>query len=322
MKKWLIGIFFLSTAFCEEKPLFYGNPPESCPPPFRFFVLGNYLYWQASEDNLEYAMQQQAVAANSVSGDVLAIHYPYKDGLRLGGGMVFAHYDWQLEIGWTRFYHDLLDTRAGQLIALWMHPESSYRTWASSTFNWDFRLDTLDFDVLRVGYTNGNFTLTPRLGLKRGWIQQLFHVRYDQAADFYDIRFHNDFRCIGPRIVFDTQLFARWGLNIAASAGAALLYGEFDLHRMDVSSIYSSVDYRENIDRFKPMVQGGVAVEWDQCFASGSCRLIVGIGYEGQVWWGQNQLRSFVSESEPPANIQTNGALTLKGLDLHARFDF
>ena len=315
---------------------FYGNLPEPCPPPFRFFAMGDYLYWQASEDQLEYSMKQNAVHGMNAQASSNEIDYPYKNGIRLGGGIVFPNYDWQLIVDWTRFYHNLSDSQAHQfaghpgLIGLWMHPEGhGYLTWKDANFSWDLKFDMLAFDLLRVGFVNRNFSLAPRIGLTRGWIKQSFHVRYEHAYNgalspsaFYDVRFGNDFRCVGARIGFDTQLWAGWGFNIAASGSGSLLYGHYNLHRIDVSSQYASIDLLEKIYRFKPAIEGRIALEWARCMIQDSCRLLLSVGYEGQVWWGQNQMRSFISSSLPPSNYRINGALTLKGLDFHARFDF
>jgi len=335
-----LSLFLLAAPLMAQTPnkILYGNLPESCPPPFRMFAMGDYLYWQASEDQLEYSMKQRGVSGMNAQASSMAIDYPYKNGIRLGGGLVFPDYDWQVAIDWTRFYHNLHDCQTHEfagnpgLIALWMHPAGhGYLTWENANLSWDLKLDLLDFDLLRVGFVNRNFSLTPRIGLSRGWIKQAFHVRYEQSYDstsgllpaaYYDVRLNNDFRCIGPRIGFDTQLLAGWGFNLAASATGSLLYGHYNLHRIDVSSSYASVDLLERIYRFKPAAFGRIALEWSRCMMENSCRLLLSIGYEGQVWWGQNQLRSFVSRSLPPSNFRTNGALTLKGLDFHARFDF
>jgi hypothetical protein len=336
---WLLAAAAPLAANTKAVPeIFYGNLPEECPAPFRIYIMGDYLYWQASEANLEYSLKETSISSLKAQASGHEIDYPYKDGIRLGGGVVFPSYDWQLEVDWTRFYHNLRDDQSASLsgnpalIALWMHPENhGFLTWSNANFSWDLKFDMLDFDLLRVGFVNANFSLTPRMGLSRGWIKQEVHVRYEEAYDptggllpgaYYDVRFGNDFRCIGPRIGFDTRLWAGGGFNIAAAATASLLYGHYNLHRIDVSSQYASIDLLEKIYRFKPAMMGRIALEWSRCLFNDSCRVLLCLGYEGQVWWGQNQIRTFVSRSLPPSNIRTNGALTLKGLDFHARFDF
>jgi len=299
--------------------------------------MGDYLYWQASEDGLEYAMKEKSISPFGVQGLVAAIDFPFKDGFRLGGGIVLPRYDWQLEIDWTRFYNYMRETEeqtfGGEpsLSGLWMAPDTDgYVSWGSANFSWDLKFDTLDLDLLRIGFANANFSLTPRIGLKRAWIKQHFHVRYERAFvpaqgllsnAFYDVRFGNDFRSVGPRIGLDTQLWMAWGFNIAVHAATALLYGQLHGHRIDVSSEFASIDLVENINRFKPMVEGKIALEWSKCFGH-AARFQICVGYEAQYWWGQNQLRTQLSSALPSSNLKANGALTLKGLDLHARFDF
>lgn len=325
MRKLFLFVGFLITPLAAE--LFYGNPTRECPPPFRIYATCNYLYWQASEGNLEYVMKQRSSNAFGVQATVSPIDYPFKNGFRLGGGMVFPNYDWRVEANWTRFYNYLMEQRtsdASTLIALWMNPiDHAYVNWRIASFSWDLKFDSFDLDLLRVGFTNANFSFSPRIGLKRAWIKQSFHVFYGQTIPvFYDVRFSNDFRAIGPRIGFDTQLWAKWGLNLAASGSCALVYGCFRTHRTDVSNQYVSIDVLESVDRFRPMAQGSISLEWAQCFSCNSIRLQLGLGYDAEIWWGQNQLRTFVSSTLPSANVKTSGALTLKGLDFHARFDF
>ncbi len=315
----------------------YGNPAEECPPPFRMYTMADYLYWQASEDGLEYAMKQTSSNAIGIGTSVNAIDFPFKDGFRIGGGLVFPGNDWQMEINWTRFYNYIRDiqqqTFAGNpsLGGLWMSPLGhGYIGWRDASFSWDLKFDTLDFDLLRVGFANPNFSLTPHIGLKRAWIKQNFHVRYETAFDpiagllsnsYYDVRYGNDFRSIGPRIGLDTKLQMGWGFSIVAQTAASLLYGKVHAHRIDVSSQFGGIDIVENINRFKPMAQGTIALEWSKCFDK-AARLLFCIGYDAEIWWGQNQLRSFISSALPSSNYKANGALTLKGLDVHARFDF
>lgn len=335
VKRW--GIVFLLAAAPLAADLSYGNPAEEYPPPFRLYTMGDFLYWQAAEDGLEYVLKQSSVGDFGVQGTVNSIDFPFKDGFRIGGGMVLPRYDWQIEVDWTRFFNYTREEKeqsvAGNpsLSGLWMSPVGhGYIGWEEASFSWDLKFDTLDLDLLRIGFVNPNFSLAPRIGLKRAWINQHFHVRYETGYDpttgllpnaYYDVRFSNDFRSIGPRIGMDTHLWMGWGFSIGANAAAALMYGPMHSHRIDVSSQFGSVDLAENINRFKPMAQGEIAIEWSKYFDD-TVRVQLCLGYEAQYWWGQNQLRTQISSSLPPSSFKSNGALTLKGLDLHARFDF
>ncbi len=331
-----IALFLLASMQLSAR-VDYGNPSEEEPPPFRIYTMGDYLYWQASEDGLEYALKQSSASAFGIQGTVNSIDFPFENGFRIGGGMVLPRYDWQIEVDWTRFFNytseEKIQEVAGNpsLIGLWMSPVGhGVIGWQDAGFSWDLKFDTLDIDLLRIGFANPNFSLAPRIGLKRAWIKQHFHVRYQTGYDptsgllanaFYDVRFSNDFRAIGPRFGLDTHLWMGWGFNISANAAAALVYGPMHSHRIDVSSQFGSVDLAENVNRFRPMAQGEIALEWSKCFEN-MVRVQLCIGYEAEVWWGQNQLRTQISSSLPPSSLKANGALTLKGLDFHARFDF
>lgn len=315
----------------------YGNPPEVSPPPFRIYTMGDYLFWQASEEGLEYTLKQTGSNVLGVEAELNPLYFPYENGFRLGGGMVFEGNDWQMQVNWTRFYNFFRQadeqnfSGTPSLLALWMHPVvDDYLGWSHAHLGWDLKFDVLDFQLLRVGFANMHFSVVPSMGLKRAWIKQDFHVRYQRAYSsvsgllsnaFYDVRYKNDFRSIGPSLGLETQLWMIGGLNISAAAEASLLYGELSLHRTDVSSQFASIDLSEKIHRFKPVAKGLIALEWMRTFHN-AIRVLFCIGYEVQYWWGQNQLPSFVSSSLPPSEFRANGALTLKGLNLHARFDF
>lgn len=331
------SLIFLASAASLSAELQYGNPAEECPSRFRLYTMFDYLYWQASEDGLEYAMKETSQSPFGIQGSVHSIDFPFDNGFRIGGGLVLPRYDWQVEVDWTRFYNYLRETAEQtvlgnpSLIGLWMSPVGHGTIgWEDASFSWELKFDTLDLDLLRIGFVNANFSLAPRIGLKRAWINQHFHVRYETGYDptsgllsaaFYDVRFSNDFRSIGPRFGIDTQLKMGWGFGIAANAAAALLYGPMHAHRIDVSSQFGGLDLAENVNRFKPMAQGEIALDWTKCFDN-SMRLQIYLGYEAQIWWGQNQLRGQISSALPSSNLKANGALTLNGLDLHARFDF
>lgn len=330
-KQAIFLLLFSNLLVAEEPcPIFYGNPVDPCPSAFRLYAMGDYLYWQASESNFEYAMKQKSSSLGATTS-VSEIDYPFKAAFRLGAGVVFPNYDWQLEANWTQFVHHVHNSQmqvlggAPALIALWMRPEGGFLSWERAAFFWNFKFNTVDFDLLREGFTNANFLFAPRIGLKRGWIKQHLHVRYDGGANaFYDVSYNNDFRGLGVRIGFDTRLIAKWGFSLMASGGTALLYGSFDLNRIDVTSLVgdTGINLTEMIHRFSPMVQGLVALEWGRCFSPNSCKISLALGFEGQVWFRQNHLRTFVSTALPSSNFKTNGNLTLQGLTLHARLDF
>lgn len=315
----------------ETDSVFYGNPPENNSSAFRIYALGDYLYWQALESNLEYVMKQSHSSSLGVKASVSELDNPFKDGFRIGAGAVFPSYYWQLEFNWTKFDHGFTDSRMQvfgtnpALIALWVHPEiPGFPTWSRASFNWDLDFNTIDFDLLRLGFTGATLSFTPRIGLKRAWINQHVHIRYGRSDGYYDARFTNNFRGLGPRMGFDMRMIAKWGFSFSASAGTALLYGPFSLHRVDVSSLFlsSGINLKEYVYRFKPMMQGLFFVEWSRSFSPAICKLSLALGVEGQVWFGQNQLRTFVSSALPPSNLKANGNLILQGLTAHARFDF
>jgi hypothetical protein len=312
----------------EEAALFYGNPPVTCPEPFRIYAMGDYLYWQATEANLEYAMKQKEQSAAVVS----EIDFPFRPAFRLGAGIVFPTYYWQLEANWTHFMEHVHDVQVQivggnpSLVGLWMRPvNQDFLTWQRATFFWNLNMNTIDFDLLRQGYTNANFLFVPHIGVKRAWIDQHVHVRYDTTANgFYDVRSTNDMRSLGIRIGCESRLLGRWGFALAASSSAALLYGSFYVHRIDVSSISGDlgVNLLEKIHRFTPVLQGCIALEWAHCFSTYSSKISLALGFEGQIWFHQNQMRTFVSSALPQSTLRANSNLTLQGLTGHACFDF
>ena len=314
----------------EQPSVFYGNLPENSVNAFCVYAIGDYLYWQVKESNLEYVMKQSSSAPAGTKASVCDLDDAFKDGFRIGAGMIFPSYYWQLEFNWTKYDHNFHDKRvqffaaSPALMGLWVHPSVSNAFWSRASFGWDFDFNAIDFDLLRLGFTNSSFSFTPRMGLKRGWINQHFHVRYENENGFYDARFENDFRALGVRFGFDTRFLAKWGFALSASAATAILYGSFHMDRVDVSSFFSDggINLRESIHRFRPMVQGLLALEWSRSFSPTICKISLAVGVEGQIWFGQNQLRTFVSSALPSSNLKANGNLTLQGLTAHARFDF
>ena len=62
------------------------------------------------------------------------------------------------------------------------------------------------------------------------------------------------------------------------------------------------------------MAQVVAGIEWAKCFSNGVL-LAFNLGWEGQYWWNQNEMR-IVIDSQPM------GDLTLTGLDAGIRLDF
>ncbi|MBI3508210.1 MAG: hypothetical protein HY069_01050, partial [Chlamydiia bacterium] len=166
-----------------------------------FFVTGSFIYWQPTEDNLEYAVTnknyQGTIALNStagngaltsgITGNWVKQDFQFQPGFKVGLGMNSEHDDWDVfaEYTWLRdrshsttngpITGDLVATRGFAVNSSGTAVANVYQT-ATQTFNCNF--DLLNFEMGRSCYLGRALTVRPAVGVRGTLIRQKLHTVY------------------------------------------------------------------------------------------------------------------------------------------------
>ncbi len=325
------------------------STPACCDMPYGVYVSGEYLYWKAVQDQMQYAMIlpggiQQIIQSIDPSGPVqieekLRIVDPsfkYNSGFRVALGYEIPCSNWDFQIAWTRLHENVSSCVFNEdqgVIPLTL-PASSifgfitasspadFAFGDSASSRWKFEFDAIDAEVGRLFSFLGCLNFRPYIGVKAASIRQTQQVQF---AGFFvgDIPVglrntkKNDFRGIGPSLGLDStwEFYSGWSLSSGVSG--AILCGEFDVHEkasVTVDPNFIHVDLKNSKKwRVRPTVAANIGIDWTTSFWD-SFQMMLGVSYEAQYWWNQWQVPPSITGSIVTGGASPQGDLSMQGL--------
>lgn len=304
-----------------------------------FSIEGEFLWWRATLDNLEYAAKMDLISADPLQlhGKLRGPDFNFDPGVRLSAGYDFGASNWDVFVRWTYHYTDAtdhtsvpIDPVTGVIINLkeyYVVARNQLETFATTaSAKWTNRLNVADLEMGYDYFLSPRISLRPNFGIKAAWVDMHYDIKFGRTfipsnvnppGQFVDITMRNqsDYWGVGPQVGCDGNLHIGWGFSLYSRVSGALLYGAYDvrLNQFDTADtvwrIKNSSEYRE-----RAMAQVVAGIEWAKCFSNGVL-LALNIGWEGQYWWNQNEMRIFI-------DAQPAGDLTFKGMDVGIRVDF
>lgn len=269
-----LDILILSSLFIPA--LMYANTEECCevcPQHFcqdksgKFEVYGDYLYWEAREDQLSYAQDLRggvegiinAFNGNGLPGlvelDVSTkeAKFDWKSGFRVGAGYTLNCANWDFQLSWTRLHEqtksNFIDPNAGiipsnfplSLLCNIISAINSEGTVAPVLANgahskWNFEFDNVDFQVGRSFFYCNSVALRLFLGIKGAWINQKLTSTYDGISLTTDtvvmpidvsVKKTNDFHAVGPNFGINMAWEFLCNFSLVSDFSFAALYGRF-----------------------------------------------------------------------------------------------
>lgn len=309
-----------------------------------FSFEAEFLWWRAVLDNLEYA----ATLSGRTGGDDdqgafnRAGHYKHPSfkfdpGARLSAGYDFGMSNWDVFARWTYHYTAPTDSTfsAGEfnegegsivlpLREFYDGQGIQLLTIArSGVAKWQNQINVADLEMGYDYFFSDRFSFRPSFGLKASWINMEFNTHYTNASIEVDdgndnnILFRNksDWWGVGPAVGMDGHLHMGWGFSLYGRVSGALMYGCYDTRYRQTDFIDNNLQIKANDEyRQRAMSQVVIGLEWAHCF-SNSVLLAFNLGWEGQYWWNQHEMR-IVHDTQP------SGDLTFTGLDAGIRLDF
>ena len=300
------------------------------------------LFWQAHEDGLDYMIKNQSgLAFINNHGSVKRINFNWDWGVRVGLGYQTDCIG-DLEAEWTYFSTSAKDSTSADfpagLFSVWTIPGSSITPSTKAKARWKLDLNRLDVKLGVTLFPTCYLKIKPYIALSTAWIDQKFNINSSGGvmqgpAAFVvlddDINMNNDFWGIGPKVGLDTTWYLGCGFSLVGNFDFSILYGRFDLDQTESilfqgitpATVYLDLkndDFwisRVNLDFL-------LGVKWEYIFCDCCYSLSVEAGWENLYFFGQNQLKRFVDDSNPGMNVSTNGDLTFQGLTLKVNFGF
>lgn len=298
-----------------------------------FSIEGEFLWWRAQMDNLDYALKSKDTISLAVpvitSTKVKDPNFTFDPGVRLSAGYNFGPSNWDFFLSWTYHYTDVTSEVGNANPPLTVGATKDVVssggvfviTFADTgKVKWQNRLNMFD---LETGYdycVSNRFALRPFMGIKGVWIDMDYWANYKNdtsSSGTFDLQaaHKSDFWGVGPQIGIQGYLYMGAGFSFYSTTSAALVYGEYNTTFKQTTSRGGKAIFKhDNFARQRAIGTIAIGLEWNHCF-SDTYLLNLHIGWEGQQFWNQNQF-----EFNP--DFFYSGDLTYTGLDVGISFQF
>lgn len=325
-----------------------------------FFLTGEYLYWKAHEDGLEYANVLNAKNTFNIDEDPQGHHFKWDSGFRGGVGYVFEQWDqWDLFLNFTHFH----GSAKGSVHA--HEGESIYANWYPGLFGlfsnkatsrWAVTLNTLDLELGRNYFVSKALTIRPHWDFRAAWIKQTYRAKYNAFTVFTPtsgasllvntpakFKAEQDFTGLGLRTGADMLWHVSSHFGFLGKFSASLLFSRFDIDQ-EGKTVVSSTPANLNLTPFKvhtdrdyhrvrANLEAFLGFQYETDVLRGRNHLSFCLGYELSEWFQQNQLvqtkTTVVTQTVAglPANAITssepkNGNLDFQGVTFKVNYNF
>lgn len=356
LKKQMDRIFFVSpngtcgATTAIARPILENDCNQCCT---NWFLQLAILYWKTRVNGTDFAYSADSSTAQfPVSGRLKEIEFDWNGGLKLGLGYNWPHDGWDTSFGYTWF-----DLHASKRLAAARNssvipnqgnssisnlPDGYFTYCSKGKSQFNFVLNSLEFEMGRYYYISEHLALRPQIGVKSGWIKLAQMIRYTGgvpgAADMptglsvntVRVRGKSEFFGVGPRAGAYTNWHICNTFSIFGNITAALLYGSFDvIHKNDYSSLkcLNTIKLSDKFHAFIPNIELQLGFQFDRYCNEDKNHVRFQINLDSQYFWRVNQmLRSnqFLSfQGSPIANYShISEDLGMYGVTAAVRLDF
>lgn len=274
------------------------------------------LAWKASETSSAWAEVISPALSPSNNVDHEYLNFHTSPGLKAGFLYQPDDNDIDYTLYWTTFSSsNSKNIPLGDQIIASLFFSGSFFLSSSVSFgayaNWDLALNMLDCEASHSFRPLPSLTLTPKLGIKGGTINQSINVNWFDEIYSATEKVSNDFTGIGPSFGLNAVLNVAKNFNLIGDVSTALMYGRWNesdnynrpaalLGVIPAETIYTSMN-KSKLGTM--MMDYYLGLQWVH---EGQSRVSLNVGYEMQYWPGQ--LRWLAVQQFPPL-----GDLTLQG---------
>lgn len=311
----------------------------------------SFLYWQGSEDGLEFAAKNDprfllsSDIPTDIDANLLALDFSWEPAFKAFFGYHFPKAGWDLGARWTYFHSKsqqsanapLSDAGAG-LFPIWIPQQAAiapFPVYNHAKASFFLHCNMIDFEYAYTGGLSQFLYLKLHAGLKAIFINQLLHAAYQDGFSGVTgtmITSHAQAKSntwgLGPRIGFGSRWELPKGFSLIAEAAAAFALSQIDTKRKDfsvgsVSGLFQdlTIHVEESFWVWRPLVESKIGFQWAWCFSQYR-RLSLEAAYEAQHYWEQNMMTRYADQPAFYSLFNVRGNLILQGLSLTASLEY
>ncbi len=220
---------------CEQPaagPFAFAYPKDlglACPRDFN--VYAEFLLMKPSEDGLEYAMDQDSSGASNifplVNGSVKGFsrgsdEWDWRYGVRAGFGFSGMSDAWNVSVDWTyikiKSDSESSNEGTGFLLPLFYPARgvaNDFISMQNASSRWSGDYSTMDLMIGKPYHVSRYYISNPMFGIRAGWIDQDYHVRYFQGnSSKRNVFLKNDYWGAGLRGAYEVKFLLGSGCYI------------------------------------------------------------------------------------------------------------
>lgn len=313
----LLSFSFLSLCFsaenicCEYLDDFaFAYPKDSslsCPKDFN--LSASFLWMGFYEEGLKYA---ENINININSNASNKHKLDFRPGFRIGASYFGS---FLIDINWTYIRikdNDFSDPSNGDLLGLFLPPNTGTLTDASSRISGDF--NTLDINFTKPYQVSRYYISNPKIGFQFAWIDQDYHIRYYTIHRKHNVYSKNDFWGAGLQVGYDANFLLGKQFGIYTDFKAALLFGKFDISEIAKTLTLLQYELSDSFYKVVPNANMAFGLSWGKLFQKNKLFAQLKVGYEFHQWWSINQLRRPMDSDPTGFKTVSRGDLTFNGL--------
>jgi hypothetical protein len=307
---------------------------------FTYLFNLNFLYYQAKEDNLYFATE------NNDTSNIFSPNFDWDIGFKVGAGIFFKKASLNFYLNWTTFSSDSKKSISGNLSPLFYNASAFSNennpinfTLSKASLNFDF--NSLDIEFGSNFFVNKNLSFKLHGGVKGILIKQKFNVKYEngniivvdsEAIKITSSNTHlkNNIKGAGPRVGINSK----WNIknsnfNFLCNGAVALLLTRFNMHFFEEDKGYEIVSENQLLDEYKiheyvwvirPSANILLGINFGKCFRKKY--LGCNIAYNLEYFFEHNLTRRLIDDGNEGLAYPNKGDLFLHGLDLSLCFNF
>ncbi|MGH2637796.1 MAG: Lpg1974 family pore-forming outer membrane protein, partial [Rhabdochlamydiaceae bacterium] len=320
-----------------------------------FFIRGDFLYWRADEEGLEYATVSNIEhSTQAITSRLNSQAVTWSPGFRIGVGYTFSSQDyWDLAALWTHFqthqtasnsFNVDLQASGPVIVPGWGATIlGSYANQAS--VDWNLMYNIYDLDVGRNYFISKTISIHPFVGVRGATIHQKYHAKYNALINMAVVpsiptsfRATTHFWGIGAHIGTGLQWYIHSSFSFLGNVGGSLLYGDFKIQEkynglvfFDPSNPSTNLLALKDHDTTGAVnLEAMLGFQWEKFFYQNRYRLSITAGYEWSEWFSQNRMAKADTVNSQPAGViagatsfdHEDGNLMLQGAKLQVGWDF
>jgi len=293
------------------------NTVDCCELP-AYAVYADFLYWQVTQDGLEFAQTGVATVTTASSQVTTAgkVHQPkchWEPGFRIGLVVDLGCCDWDFfaQYTWLQNKESTKVADSATLSPLWSTNVLNATHAGGIKIAVDDQFNVLDFGLGRSFRCNECFVFRPHFGFKATWQQLKNDVYQLPAASSGGTRAHIqnkiEFDGIGLRGGFDGAWRFSPCFSIVGHAALSAVYSDISVTREDrseivnaagtVSSHVTTAKVKQNICAIVPVLELMLGIRWDSRMCD-CYDVFVMLGWENQVWFDTSRYIHTAADSQ------------------------